>query len=67
MTKSKDEESIINKAGRSTYPKRKSVLRTEATRGFGASVAAPFAHQVMDTFLVRDDSIAASERSQPGR
>jgi hypothetical protein len=26
-------EQIINKAGRSTYPDKKSVLRTEATRG----------------------------------
>jgi penicillin-binding protein 2 len=33
--------------------------------GFGASVAAPIARKVMDTFLLRGDSIAASELSQP--
>jgi retron-type reverse transcriptase len=33
LTKTKDEEIIINKAGRSTYRDKKSVLRAEATPG----------------------------------
>jgi hypothetical protein len=31
LTKNKDEEIINSRTGRSTYPKKKSVLRTEAT------------------------------------